>query len=122
MPGGLYANPELAETYSRVVREAEAELGDTGRILLRPSGTEQLVRVMVEAADEDTEARGVHEVDGAEVGDQCQAPIGHGRCQSVPQESGRRRIHVAGDMDDHHGIVIVGRNGQHCGNPTPSNG
>ena len=35
-------------------REAEAELGDTGRVLLRPSGTEQLVRVMVEAADEDT--------------------------------------------------------------------
>ena len=36
------------------VRAAEAELGDTGRILLRPSGTEQMVRVMVEAADEDT--------------------------------------------------------------------
>ncbi len=36
------------------VRQAEAELGDTGRILLRPSGTEQIVRVMVEAADEDT--------------------------------------------------------------------
>lgn len=26
------------------VAEAEAELGDTGRILLRPSGTEQLVQ------------------------------------------------------------------------------
>jgi phosphoglucosamine mutase len=31
------------------VTEAETELGDEGRILLRPSGTEQLVRVMVEA-------------------------------------------------------------------------
>ena len=36
------------------VARAEAELGDTGRILLRPSGTEQIVRVMVEASDEDT--------------------------------------------------------------------
>ncbi|MBX7451984.1 phosphoglucosamine mutase [Mycolicibacterium sp. 3033] len=36
------------------VAEVEAQLGDTGRILLRPSGTEQVVRVMVEAADEDT--------------------------------------------------------------------
>ncbi|GAA4868600.1 phosphoglucosamine mutase [Pseudonocardia benzenivorans] len=31
------------------VTAAEAELGETGRVLLRPSGTEQLVRVMVEA-------------------------------------------------------------------------
>jgi phosphoglucosamine mutase len=32
---------------------AEAELGDAGRVLLRPSGTEQLVRVMVEAATQE---------------------------------------------------------------------
>jgi len=38
------------------VEEAERELGGAGRVLLRPSGTEQLVRVMVEAAD-DTCAR-----------------------------------------------------------------
>lgn len=33
------------------VTEAEAQLGTTGRVLLRSSGTEPLVRVMVEAAD-----------------------------------------------------------------------
>ncbi|WP_340558807.1 phosphoglucosamine mutase [Streptomyces sp. GSL17-111] len=33
------------------VTDAERELGATGRVLLRPSGTEPLVRVMVEAAD-----------------------------------------------------------------------
>ena len=32
------------------VAEEEAALGDTGRVLLRPSGTEDLVRVMVEAS------------------------------------------------------------------------
>ncbi|KRB77915.1 phosphoglucosamine mutase [Nocardioides sp. Root190] len=32
------------------VAEAESELGESGRVLLRPSGTEPLVRVMVEAA------------------------------------------------------------------------
>lgn len=35
------------------VSEARAELGDAGRILLRPSGTEPLVRVMVEAETDD---------------------------------------------------------------------
>jgi phosphoglucosamine mutase len=44
------------------VAEAEAELGDTGRILLRPSGTEQIVRVMVEASDEDTARELAHRV------------------------------------------------------------
>ena len=43
-----------APSVQSAVAQAEAELGDSGRILLRPSGTEQVVRVMVEAADEDT--------------------------------------------------------------------
>jgi len=33
------------------VRAAEAELKGAGRVLLRPSGTEPVVRVMVEGAD-----------------------------------------------------------------------
>ncbi|MBT2484985.1 MULTISPECIES: phosphoglucosamine mutase [unclassified Microbacterium] len=39
------------EVVQQAVRDVEAELGDTGRVLLRKSGTEPLVRVMVEAAD-----------------------------------------------------------------------
>ncbi len=37
----------------RAVAEAEADLGETGRVVLRPSGTEPVVRVMVEADTED---------------------------------------------------------------------
>ena len=45
------------EQVHAVVAEIEAELGGSGRVLLRPSGTEALVRVMVEAADEATAHR-----------------------------------------------------------------
>ena len=45
-------------TVQQAVSVAEARLGGTGRVLLRPSGTEQLVRVMVEAPTIE-EARGV---------------------------------------------------------------
>ena len=36
------------------VTEVESQLGDKGRVLLRPSGTEPLVRVMVEGEDQNT--------------------------------------------------------------------
>ncbi len=49
---GLEADAGVADA----VRAAEAQLGGTGRVLLRPSGTEPLVRVMVEAADQEVAA------------------------------------------------------------------
>lgn len=45
---------ENAEPVWEAVRAAEDELGEDGRVLLRASGTEPVVRVMVEAADPDT--------------------------------------------------------------------
>ena len=51
-----------SDAIALAVKEAEAELGDTGRVLLRPSGTEPMVRVMVEAADQTTADRIAHEL------------------------------------------------------------
>jgi phosphoglucosamine mutase len=47
------SNAALAQAKAEVMRE----LGDTGRVLIRPSGTEPLVRVMVEARDADQAQR-----------------------------------------------------------------
>jgi phosphoglucosamine mutase len=45
--------PTVAERLAAEVAAAEQALAGEGRVLLRPSGTEPLVRVMVEAASED---------------------------------------------------------------------
>ena len=55
----------------RAIAEAEAKLGDTGRILVRPSGTEPLIRVMAEGPDQgelDALAAAVAEVVVQELG------------------------------------------------------
>ncbi len=49
VPGVDKARTDEDGHVAAAVAEAEAELGDGGRVLLRPSGTEPLVRVMVEA-------------------------------------------------------------------------
>jgi phosphoglucosamine mutase len=48
------AGVDTDEGVAAAVAEAERRLGDSGRVLLRPSGTEPVVRVMVEAADQET--------------------------------------------------------------------
>jgi phosphoglucosamine mutase len=42
----------VSAAIGEAIREAEATLGETGRVLVRASGTEPLVRVMAEAAEE----------------------------------------------------------------------
>ena len=44
--------PDIAELLATEIDEAGRAFGSTGRILVRPSGTEPLVRVMVEAPTE----------------------------------------------------------------------
>ncbi|WP_077614904.1 phosphoglucosamine mutase [Caenibacillus caldisaponilyticus] len=60
-------NPRVAEA----IRQAEADLAGNGRVLVRPSGTEPLVRIMVEAPTEedcDKYVRAVADVVEAELG------------------------------------------------------
>jgi len=45
------AAPMASAAVKRAVREAESGLDGAGRVLLRPSGTEPVIRVMVEGRD-----------------------------------------------------------------------
>jgi phosphoglucosamine mutase len=60
-PGAAAASDPVTEA----VRAAQARLGDRGRVLVRPSGTEAVVRVMVEAETEDEARRHARAVAGA---------------------------------------------------------
>jgi len=55
--GGDYNPEQWPEQVWAEVQAVEAGFGDRGRVLLRPSGTEQLVRVMVEAPTRDLAER-----------------------------------------------------------------
>lgn len=54
----FYNDPEV----NRAMEAAKEELGKTGRIVVRPSGTEPLIRVMVEGMDEEQINRVANEV------------------------------------------------------------
>ena len=47
----VHRMPDVAERLAPEIELAEAQLGEQGRVLVRASGTEPLVRVMVEATD-----------------------------------------------------------------------
>ena len=50
---GKKINPDDDESIQKAVKAVEKKLGDSGRVLLRASGTEPLIRVMVEGQNQD---------------------------------------------------------------------
>ncbi|MET0459625.1 MAG: phosphoglucosamine mutase, partial [Ilumatobacteraceae bacterium] len=57
--------PDAAERFADEIAKVEAELGSRGRVLVRPSGTEPLVRVMVEAPTQDQADAGAEAIAAA---------------------------------------------------------
>ncbi len=55
-------DPQQSQPIQAAVRRVEAALGSTGRVVLRASGTEPLIRVMVEGRDEDVVTRHANEL------------------------------------------------------------
>ena len=56
------SDPLAADTVQAVVQEVEQALGNNGRVLLRKSGTEPLIRVMVEGKDANTVQKYAEEI------------------------------------------------------------
>ncbi len=54
--------PEHDENIQKTVKAIEKKLGDSGRVLLRASGTEPLIRVMVEGQQEDQVRNYAHQI------------------------------------------------------------
>ena len=50
VPAARHADPGSDAVFQTALAEARAALGDGGRVLVRPSGTEPVVRIMVEGA------------------------------------------------------------------------
>lgn len=55
-------NPDEEESIQKTVKVIEKKLGDNGRVLLRASGTEPLIRVMVEGQQEDLVRNYAHQI------------------------------------------------------------
>ena len=55
-------NPDEDESIQKAVKAVEKKLGDNGRVLLRASGTEPLIRVMVEGQQEDLVKNYAHQM------------------------------------------------------------
>lgn len=55
-------DPNSNEVIQKAVKVVEKELGDSGRVLLRASGTEPLIRVMIEGVNEDIARKHAHEL------------------------------------------------------------
>jgi phosphoglucosamine mutase len=54
--------PELIPGFPEALEQAEQQLGNRGRILVRASGTEPVIRVMTEGEDEQEIAAIAHEL------------------------------------------------------------